>query len=108
LKATVSFINQALKGVSKTHQVDLLKKYQAVSKQDVLAALRKHFLPLFDSASSVAVVVTAPSKVDQIHDGLQQMGYVVEQQTLDLELGNDSEGGESEGETDSIKSEHLV
>jgi len=41
--AMVSFTNQALKGVSRTHQINLLEKYQVITKEDVLAALQKHF-----------------------------------------------------------------
>lgn len=90
----VSFTNQALKGVSKTHQVNLLEKYQTVSKEDVLGAFRTHFLPLFDSSSSVAVVVTAPSKAEQIGEGLTNIGFEVEQRTLEVDE-------DSDGETDS-------
>lgn len=100
----VSFTNQALKGVEKTYQIDLLEKYQAVSKEDVLQAFRKHLIPLFDPSSSVAVVVTAPSKVDQVFDGLNRAGFVVEQRTLDFdpdELNDDDEDDEGGEETES-------
>jgi Zn-dependent M16 (insulinase) family peptidase len=100
----VSFTNQALKGVSKTYQVDLLEKYQTVSKEDVLAAFEKHFLPLFDSSSSVAVVVTAPSKAGQIGEGLRSAGFEVEQRTLEIdpsELEEFSEDGDSDSESES-------
>ncbi|KAF9460806.1 Metalloenzyme, LuxS/M16 peptidase-like protein [Collybia nuda] len=83
--AMVSFTNQALKGVSKTHQIDLLKRYQAVSKQDVLAALSKHFLPLFDPSSSIAIVVAAPSKAEQLGEGFKSVGFEVEQRKLEVD-----------------------
>lgn len=94
-----SFTNQALKGVPQNHQVELLKKYQAVTKEDVLASFRKHFLPLFDSASSVAVVVTAPSKADQIGQGLQGLGFTVEQRTLKVDPSELAEAAESDDES---------
>lgn len=100
----VSFTNQALKGVSKTHQVDLLEKYQAVSKQDVLAAFAKHFLPLFNSSTSVAVVVTAPSKAEQLGEGLKSIGFKVEQRTLEVdpnELEDTSEDSDNDSGSDS-------
>ncbi|KAG6829386.1 hypothetical protein H0H92_004654 [Tricholoma furcatifolium] len=109
--AIVSFTNQALKGVSKTHQVDLLEKYQAVTKDDILAALEKHFLPLFLPSSSVAVTVTAPSKAEQVSQGLKEAGFVVEQRALEVdpneveqedsesEEGSESEGSESDSES---------
>ncbi|KAI0691326.1 Metalloenzyme, LuxS/M16 peptidase-like protein [Cytidiella melzeri] len=94
--ALQSFTNQALKGVSQNHNVELLEQFQAVNKDDVLKALRKYFLPLFDPASSAAVVVTAPSKAEQIGAELDKRGYQVEQRTLDLGgEEEDSEGSES-------------
>jgi len=101
LKAMVSFTNQALKGVTRTYQIDLLEKYQEVSREDVVQALRKHLMPLFDSGSSVAVVVTAPSKVDQTTDGLKKAGFVVERRTLDFDPSELVDGSESEDETES-------
>jgi hypothetical protein len=96
----VSFTNQALKGVTKTYQVDLLEKYQAVSKEDILQAFRKHLMPLFDPGSSVAVVVTAPSKVDQALDGLRKAGFAVEQRTLDFDPDELEDDGSDDHESD--------
>lgn len=75
LQARMSFVNQALKGVPSTHHIDLLEKYRAIRKEDVLAAFQKHFIPLFDPASSVAVVVTAPGKAQSIVEGLTGLGF---------------------------------
>lgn len=112
----MSFTNQALRGVSQTHQVDLLEKYQVVTKEDVLTIFRTYFLPLFDASSSVAIVVTAPAKLNEIADGLTGTGFAVEKRTLEIdpaelaeahehdcdscESGSDS-GSESESESDS-------
>ncbi|KAF9569657.1 hypothetical protein CPC08DRAFT_731821 [Agrocybe pediades] len=104
--ALVSFTNQALKGVSRTHQIDMLEKYQEITKEDVLAALRKHFLPLFDASTSVAVVVTAPGKAEEIGEGLKAVGFEVTQKALEIDpsemedLDSDSDG-DSEMSTDS-------
>jgi hypothetical protein len=81
--------------------MDLLEKYQAVSKEDVLQAFQKYLMPLFDPASSVAVVVTATSKVDETFDGLDKAGFLVERRTLDLdpgELGDSSNDRENNHE----------
>ncbi|KXN89943.1 hypothetical protein AN958_04947 [Leucoagaricus sp. SymC.cos] len=80
--ATVSFINQALKGVSKDHGVELLEKYQDITKEHILDTLKKYFLPLFDPSSSVAIVVTAPSKAEEIGSGLHSLGFEVTQREL--------------------------
>ncbi|KAJ6519911.1 Metalloenzyme, LuxS/M16 peptidase-like protein [Mycena sanguinolenta] len=84
-QAMMSFTNQALRGVRQTHQVEMLEKYQVVTKEDVLEIFRKYFLPLFDASTSVAVVVTAPSKVDGIVEGLTADGFVVEKRTLEID-----------------------
>lgn len=101
----MSFINQALKNVSRTHEINLLEKYQAVTKDDVLGALKTHFLPLFDSSSSIAVVVTAPAKADEIGEGLKAVGFEVTQRVMeidpiDMEDSEDTETG-SESSSDS-------
>ena len=84
-QAVTSFTNQALIGVSQNHNIDLLEKYQKVSKDDVLRVLRQYFLPLFDCSTSVVVSVTAPGKADEISKGLKDAGFVVERRTLELE-----------------------
>ncbi|KAJ8494623.1 hypothetical protein ONZ51_g2236 [Trametes cubensis] len=102
--AIISFINQGLKGVSQNHNVELLEKFQEITKEDVLAVLRRYFLPLFDSSSSVAVVVTAPAKAEQVAQELGKIGFDVEQKTLqadeDSEESDSEEGSESESESD--------
>jgi Zn-dependent M16 (insulinase) family peptidase len=101
LKAVVSFTDQALKGVSKDFQVGLLQKYQAVTKEEVLDAFRNYFSPLFDPSSSIAVVVTAPSKTDEITDGLANQGFDVEKRTLEVDpTGEDDADSCSELEMD--------
>ncbi|KAJ3559767.1 hypothetical protein NM688_g144 [Phlebia brevispora] len=106
--ALVSFSNQALKGVPQDYTMKLLEKFQAVTKQQVVEALRKYFLPLFDPATSVAAVVTAPGKSADIGAQLKKIGYEVEQRTLDVsqDIGDDSdfESDDSEGsESDSSR-----
>ncbi len=108
-KAIVSFTNQALKGVQQNYQVDLLEKFQAVTKEDVISVFRSHFLPLFDSKSSVAVVVTAPSKADAIDAGLKGYGFEVERRSLEIDPseaegsdGSDSDSGSSESDASGL------
>lgn len=93
-----------MKGVSQTHQIDLLEKYQEVTKADVLSAFEKHFLPLFDPASSIAVVVTAPGKAEDIGTGLKTLGFKVTQKVMEVdpeemdgeyESGDDSDSSSS-------------
>ena len=98
----VSFVNQALKNVPKTHQIDLLEKYQAVTKDDVLSAIKTHFLPLFDPSFSVAVVVTAPAKADEIGAGLKAIGYEVTQRVMETDsIASEDDDTDSESASDS-------
>ncbi|KAH9064309.1 Metalloenzyme, LuxS/M16 peptidase-like protein [Lactarius vividus] len=96
--AVTSFTNQALKGVPQNHNIELLEKFQQVSKDDVLQVLRQYFLPLFDSSTSVVVSVTAPGKADEISKGLKDAGFVVERRALELEP---EDGSEHEDESES-------
>ncbi|KIL70742.1 hypothetical protein M378DRAFT_6664 [Amanita muscaria Koide BX008] len=83
--AMVSFSNQALKNISQNHQIDLLEKYQEIRKEEVLDAMRKYLLPLFDSSKSTVVVVTAPGKSEEIGKGLTQAGFDVTQRQLEID-----------------------
>lgn len=103
--AVVSFTNQALKGLPQRYQIDLLEKYQAVSKEDVLAALRTHFLPLFESSTSVAVVVTAPAKSEEIAKSLTAEGFEVTQRALEIDPSELEEGSEEGSESGSESDE---
>jgi Zn-dependent M16 (insulinase) family peptidase len=97
-QAVTSFTNQALKGVPQDQNIDLLEKFSEVSKDDVLRVLRQYFLPLFDASTSVVVSVTAPGKADEISQGLEHAGFVVERRTLDV---GSEEASEFEDESES-------
>lgn len=96
-QATTSFTNQALKGVSQNQNIDLLEKFQEVSKDDVLQVLRQYFLPLFDASTSVVVSVTAPGKAHEVSKGLKDAGFVVERRTLEVDNGDESESDSESG-----------
>ncbi|KAJ8084110.1 hypothetical protein PM082_002877 [Marasmius tenuissimus] len=98
--AIASFTNQALKNVPQSYQVDLLEKFQGVTKEDVVKVLKTYFLPLLDSKASVAVVVTAPSRADGIDKELKAYGFDVERQSLEVDP-NELEGSESESGSES-------
>ncbi|KAF8140174.1 Metalloenzyme, LuxS/M16 peptidase-like protein [Boletus edulis] len=93
-----SFTNQALKGLSQDHNLQLLNQYQAVTKDDVLASLKKYILPIFSPSTSTVVVVTAPSKVDQISEGLTGYGFDVEKRTLEVEEDEEGSLGTTSGD----------
>ncbi|KZO96339.1 hypothetical protein CALVIDRAFT_481506 [Calocera viscosa TUFC12733] len=102
--AIMSFTNQVLRGVSADHHHELLQRFKAVTKADVLSAIRKYILPVFDPAQSVAVVVSSPNKAEDIASGLKNAGYDVESRMLDLgvsDSGSDYSGSGSSMSEDS-------
>lgn len=99
-QAMTSFTNQALKGVTKNYGVELLDKFQAITREDIVKTLRQSFLPLFDPSSSVAIVVTAPSKAEEIGTGLQSLGFDVTHRELAVDPA-DMEGVESGSDSES-------
>ncbi|KAF7436910.1 hypothetical protein PC9H_003744 [Pleurotus ostreatus] len=104
--AIASFSNQALKDVPQNFQIDLLEKYQKVTKEQVLEVLKKYFLPLFKAESSVAVAVTAPSKSGPIAAALSEHGFDVDSRSIqvdakELEEGSESSEGSEDEDSDS-------
>ncbi len=70
----------------------MLGKYQRIKKEDIIAAFRKYFMPVFDPASSVAVVVTATGEVESVVGGLTSLGFDVTQKELHTDLPNTEKG----------------
>lgn len=76
-----------------------------MTKDDVLKALKKYVLPLFNPQSSVAVVVSAPGNVDDTAEGLRTLGFKVEKKEVEIDPeeldGTDSEdGSDSDGSSE--------
>ncbi|KZS93010.1 hypothetical protein SISNIDRAFT_454956 [Sistotremastrum niveocremeum HHB9708] len=101
-----SFANQALKGVSHDFNVQLLDKYQEVTIDDVRTAIKRRFLPLFDPSSSIAVVVSAPGKVEEISSSLTEAGFTVDNRVLEvaedeaMEVDDGSSSDDSSGSSE--------
>ena len=91
--ALVSFINQGLKGLSSNHNVELLEKYQAVKKEDVIRCLKEYVVNLFQPESNVAIAVTAPGKLDEIAEELGKKGFKVEKRTIEVQ--DDGQSGDA-------------
>lgn len=105
--AFTSFVNQVLKGVPQTWEQDILAKLKAVTPRDVIDVLRRYVQPIFDPATSIAVVACAPGKVEDIATGLLSEGYEVERRSIEVngadEVGSE-EGSSDEGSTSSERS----
>ncbi|CCO26898.1 putative protein C3H1,02c [Rhizoctonia solani AG-1 IB] len=91
-----SFVNQALKKVPQDHGRELLDRIQAVDLEGVRRALKTRVLPLFDPATSIAVVASSASKSSDIVEGLKSYGFDVELRTLDLSGDEDIDDSGSE------------
>lgn len=97
-------MNQGLKGLSSNHNIELLEKYQAVKKEDVIGCLKKYLVKLFQPDSSIALAVTAPGKIDEIAGELGKKGFKVEKRTIEVQ---DDERSDDEATYDSESSEDL-
>lgn len=108
MKAITSFVNQALKQVNQNYNRELLEKYQAVTKDEILVALEKHCLPLFNPETSVAVIVTAPGKVDSTAESMKALGFDVEKRAVEVDQNelDRSESEDSEESEDDSESDH--
>ncbi|CAE6416736.1 unnamed protein product [Rhizoctonia solani] len=91
-----SFVNQVLKKVPQDHGRELLDRIQAVDLEGVRRALKTQVLPLFDPATSIAVVASSASKSSEIAEGLKSSGFDVEVRTLDFSGEEDMEDSGSE------------
>ena len=96
--AWASFLDQELKGQSPDYSVKVLKRCQAVKKEDVIRCLQDYILKLFKPESSIAYVVTAPGKLDEITEGLRKRGFQVENRKIE---DQDDEHSEDEPISDS-------
>ena len=97
----MSFVNQALKQVNQNYNREMLEKYQAVTKDEILDALKKYCLPLFNPESSIDVVVTAPGKVDTTVEGLTTLGFEVEKRAVEVDQDEFEDDNGSEGDSGS-------
>jgi len=95
--AVTSFVNRGLKGLPSNYNVELLEKYQAVTKEDVMRCLRDYVLKLFQPESSIALVVTAPGKSDEILGKLREKGFEVEKRTIEVQDGEEDSDGSGSG-----------
>ncbi|GJJ09486.1 hypothetical protein Clacol_003709 [Clathrus columnatus] len=96
-KALTALGNETLREVPASHTTDLLEQYQKVTVQDVVACIRKYILPIFDPERSFAAVVSSPAKLEDIIQGLESVGFLVERQ----ELLTDIDDGDSDSDMDS-------
>lgn len=95
--ALASFTNQVLKGADQDRHLQMLQKYQEVTRDQVLGALKKYVLPVFDPATSIVSAACSPSVAEKVVEGLKSVGYEVESRLWDA--GEDGEDGHSDCDT---------
>lgn len=87
------------------YHVELLERFQSVTKDDILSALQQHFLPLCQPSSSIAVVATGLAKAQEIAESFESLGFDVEKRRLEVDPDELEESG-SDSESDSSVSTH--
>ncbi|KAF2480705.1 Metalloenzyme, LuxS/M16 peptidase-like protein [Neohortaea acidophila] len=101
-----SFGNQAIRGISKEWNHQMLGKVQAVTPQQVQEAMRKYMVPIFRPESSNLVVTCAQIMKDTLEAGFKE--YKPEVRTLESfeddygapEVEGDDDDGEEEEDGD--------
>ncbi|KAH8114466.1 Metalloenzyme, LuxS/M16 peptidase-like protein [Phellopilus nigrolimitatus] len=79
--AVTSFVDLCLRGLNESSS-HTLKKFQAVTKDEILTALKKYCLPLFSPDTSIAVVLTSQGRFDSTASDLRSLGFDVEKKTF--------------------------
>ncbi|KAH8114464.1 Metalloenzyme, LuxS/M16 peptidase-like protein [Phellopilus nigrolimitatus] len=79
--AVTSFVDLCLRGMNESSS-HTLKKFQAVTKDEILTALKKYCLPLFNPDTSVAVVLSSQGRFDSTASDLRSLGFDVEKKTF--------------------------
>ncbi|KAI9272698.1 Metalloenzyme, LuxS/M16 peptidase-like protein [Phascolomyces articulosus] len=80
--ALQSFVNQVLKQVPASYNRNLLSAIQGTTLDDLQHVLKKYFVNMFKPGKCNIVVVSAPSKSDEIKDGFASLGFNLNSMTL--------------------------
>ena len=99
LQALMSFTNQVLKSSTQDRHLKMLQRYQEITREQVLDALRKYVLPVFDPATSIVVSSCGPAVADKVAEGLKSVGYDVESRLWDAGAEEGGEDGHSDCDT---------
>ncbi|WVO17244.1 hypothetical protein L204_104936 [Cryptococcus depauperatus] len=92
--AANSFLNEALKGLGKNADQELLKQIPNVTLQQVRDTIAKYFSPLFEAKSSIGALSVSTSKFVEVEEGLRKLGFETERKDLPVLKGdNDSQDG---------------
>ena len=81
--ASHSFANQVIRGISKDWSHQMLAKVQAVTPDEIRAAMKKYMLPLFQPESSNLVITCAQIMKDSLLERFLREGYKPEVRALE-------------------------
>ena len=92
----LSCLRISRRGPSPEYNIRLLEKCQAVKKEQVMRCLREYVLKLFKPESSVAIVVTAPGKLDEIVGELKEERFQVDRREIVVQDDGNSDESTSD------------
>ncbi|CDS09692.1 hypothetical protein LRAMOSA02369 [Lichtheimia ramosa] len=73
--AQQSFVNQVLKQVPSSYNRDLLSAIQETTLDDLKRVLKKYFVNMFKPGACNIVVVSSPTKTEDIRKGFSSLGF---------------------------------
>jgi len=95
--ASQNFVNEAMQQVEKGRGRRMLQSLQTVSIADVQRVLKAYIVPIFDPATSICAVASAPQQAKSIRDSLTTVGYEITERTIATSGDDDKEDGGSDG-----------
>ncbi|KAE8250209.1 hypothetical protein A4X13_0g4900 [Tilletia indica] len=99
-----SFKDETMLGMGKGRGRRLLLQLNAVTTADVQRVLQKYIVPLFDPATSICAIASAPQQAKGIRESLSTVGYQIEERTI-AAAGDEEEGSEDGSEEDDDESD---
>ncbi|KAI9139952.1 Metalloenzyme, LuxS/M16 peptidase-like protein [Paraphysoderma sedebokerense] len=105
----MSFVNLELKRVEQFMNRKVLNEVKDITLSDLNRVLHTYLVPLFSASTSVLSVVCPPSKITEVKNGFEKLGYGMVQSDLDELVGivgveEEAESG-SDDEEDDMESE---
>ncbi|KAK6529106.1 hypothetical protein TWF694_004321 [Orbilia ellipsospora] len=113
--ATTSFVLQAINGLSKDYNTEMLRKVRGVKPDEIRKVMKDVLMPLFDPKTAVVVVTTATVNTESLQERFKGVGFPVQVKKLsdfgpgggeedDEEAEGASEGSEDEDEDEDMES----
>ncbi|CAD6909796.1 unnamed protein product [Tilletia controversa] len=106
--AMSSFNEETMLGIGKGRGRRLLLQLNTVTIADVQRTLQTYIVPLFDPATSVCAIASAPQQAKGIRESLSSAGYEITERTIATAGDEDEDGSEgSEDDDDESDSDDM-